>query len=594
MKKSFIYFGAALLLSSMALVGCNNKKNTSDVEDQNDKVSYNGEVVKTQFAISMPEQAVKRSSARRMPGNIVQKDGLNDFQGMTQIMLVPFAKEGAITGTDSPLGAKIDISTTGGNVVASDFSGKQNNAKVYSDVSIPLTTASFLFYGKSAATDVNLFMTGVLDATYADNAAPSTYRFALRQLLTDAAGVTGTGNGATLLTYLNSIAATEDENNKKWYEYTVGTDNEGMARLFAIFSTMHGLSSFEVSRVLTDLYRSMAPLASSTTLAANIRTAINNATYAEIQTVGTRDTVVLVEALRHFPAQYNLPDGSVDIVWNATNHRFESGNYSNMIALDRYTYPAELWYYTNSRIVTSNTSKKTAYENTTNVWSDIVALHTDGTAVNTRTRAVAIQNVIQYAVARFDVAVKLKETSLADNSETAEGIATNVDCSAGFPVTGILIGGQKTVGYDFVPVETTEFTIYDNVMTSNALATPVEMRATTSLSQYNSTLVLQSNNDKVRIAVEMVNDAKDFYGYQDMLIPHGGKFYVVAELDAAAATTTDKQVFLQDYTTTANLTLKDLKKAYSTIPDLRTPQLELGFSVDLNWTAGTVYNVDFE
>ena len=260
-----------------------------------------------------------------------------------------------------------------------------------------------------------------------------------------------------------------------------------------------------------------------------------------------------------------------------------------MAALDKYTYPAQLWYYTNSQVKTSNKSQKTAYANTTNDWDDILDLHTDGIAVNSLTRAVAIENVIQYAVGRLDVAVKLNSVTLADNSATAEGIANPVNCSAGFPVTAVLVGGQKTVGYDFVPTGSTEFTIYDNVMTDAA------MKATTSLSSTpNSTLVLQSNTEKVRVAVEMVNDAKDFYGYGDMLIPHGGKFYVVAELDAASATTTPKQVFLQDYTTTANLTLNDLKHAYSTIPDLRTPQLEIGFSVDLTWQAGTTYNVSFE
>ena len=33
--------------------------------------------------------------------------------------------------------------------------------------------------------------------------------------------------------------------------------------------------------------------------------------------------------------------------------------------------------------------------------------------------------------------------------------------------------------------------------------------------------------------------------------------------------------------------------AYTTIPDLRTPQLELGFSVDLTWQEGITFNVTF-
>ena len=62
---------------------------------------------------------------------------------------------------------------------------------------------------------------------------------------------------------------------------------------------------------------------------------------------------------------------------------------------------------------------------------------------------------------------------------------------------------------------------------------------------------------------------------------------------ASEATETGGHVFKQDFTTTAKLTLKDLKTAYNTIPDLRTPQLELGFSVDLTWQNGHLYKVDF-
>ena len=92
----------------------------------------------------------------------------------------------------------------------------------------------------------------------------------------------------------------------------------------------------------------------------------------------------------------------------------------------------------------------------------------------------------------------------------------------------------------------------------------------------------------------MENTGEDFFGYNDMLIPKGGKFYVVGQLDANAATETGKKVFKQDYKTTAKLTLNTLQKAYSTIPDLRTPELELGFAVDLTWESGHVYEISFE
>ena len=251
----------------------------------------------------------------------------------------------------------------------------------------------------------------------------------------------------------------------------------------------------------------------------------------------------------------------------------------------------------------SRQSQKTQYNNT-NDWDAILAEHTDATAVNTRTRAVAIVDPIQYGVARFDVTVKLATATLVDNGEAAVGVATNVTPTDGFKVTAILVGGQKNVGFNFVPLTSgTEYTIYDNVMASTAEATPADMKAKTTASAVNHTLVLETGTSDVMVAVELLNPAAadggvDFYGIDKQLIPAGGKFYVVGKLVAASATNAALDaagkaghVFAQDFTTTANFTLSDLKKAYSTIPDLRTPQLELGFSVDLSWKAGYTYDI---
>ena len=94
------------------------------------------------------------------------------------------------------------------------------------------------------------------------------------------------------------------------------------------------------------------------------------------------------------------------------------------------------------------------------------------------------------------------------------------------------------------------------------------------------------------IAIELLNNTGvDFVG-ADGVIPAGGKFYMVGKLTAANASTTEKKVFLRDYITTAQLNILDLKHAYNGLPDLRTPSLELGLSVNLSWTAGTTYSID--
>ena len=566
-----------MLTSAIAFTGC---KSNDDVEP-----GMAGEVVKTQFSIALPNQ-LATGGPNRMPKTTVQEDGIGDFQGLTGITLMPFANQAAILSTDTRVGSNIAL-----DPLAKGDVGTNSNAKVYSDVSIPVNTGSFLFYAKSAKAGSD-FEIGALTPSPANlDANPSGITFNLKQIQSTGAAALFATNaaGTALLAYLNSIAQASDgqPTPKRWYEYTEGMDPV-MHGMFVTFTSMKGLSSFEVERVLTDLYKQVNVLSSP--IATAVKAAIiGDGTYATIN----GSEVELVDAYDHFPAAFNLPDGSVNIKWADGSHAFVNGDYDNMAALDRYVYPAQLWYYVNSTIKTSNASKKTMYDNV-NDWAAILAAHTDATVVNTLTRAVAIVNPIQYAVARLDVAVKLKNSSLADNSEAVVGVATPVDCSAGFPVTAILVGGQQGVKFDFTNNSGDEYTVYDNVMTSTTKTPSTNMLASTSLSEYNSTLLLENGTQNVQIAVEMVNNGVDFYGQGNQLIPHGGKFYVVAQLTAGDATQTGGHVFKQDYKTIANLTLNSLRNAYNTIPDLRTPQLELGFSVDLTWKSGHTYDVNID
>ena len=122
------------------------------------------------------------------------------------------------------------------------------------------------------------------------------------------------------------------------------------------------------------------------------------------------------------------------------------------------------------------------------------------------------------------------------------------------------------------------------------------------------------------IALQFVNNGDDFWG-RDNLVRKGQTFYLVAELDptgkaipaanwdtyyqvpplnASGVSTKTTRVFVQDYMTTANFKFtadatnhtSSLQGAYVTIPDLRSSQLSFGLSVDLDWRAGIVFDVD--
>ena len=113
-----------------------------------------------------------------------------------------------------------------------------------------------------------------------------------------------------------------------------------------------------------------------------------------------------------FPASIGLPDGAAVIRWNSDNERFEPQISNTSVAdingIDRFAYPAEIYYYGNSQIKTSNIDKRySAYKNVE--WSDVLAQYEFlDSKVNTNTTAVAIKDPLQYGVAR--VQVKLKKT----------------------------------------------------------------------------------------------------------------------------------------------------------------------------------------
>lgn len=595
-KMTFIACAAALLASTCMFTACKKDKVSDELQQSTQEGSYKGEVVKTEFSIALPAQAV---GPNRMPGTTVQVSGRSQFQGMTSITLIPFnaLAPATIEASSTRLGDNIGLS----DIADAAALGTNSNAKVYPNVAIPTSTSSFLFYAESKATGTK-FQKGSLTAAGLTSNTPAGISFSLEPIEPTIGEPTGTGtSGEALIAYLNTIADAKDENNVKWEDYT-NTESEAMTALFTEFKKWHSLSTTAIQKGLADLYTTLSAVSTTepvTTLVNHLKTAIDNSTYATVTGTGI-DTDPYVVTLKdtpldltNFPGEYSLPEGSVRIKYNDTNKEFQpcvESDYTsvNNTPLDKYVYPASLWYFVNSYIKTSNYSQQALYNNT-NDWAAILAAHGGEVFVNPSTHAVAIKDPIQYAVARLDVIVKLNATALDDNKQPT---ANTINC-ASYPLTAVLVGGQKNVDYKFQPSGANEYTIYDNVMTT-------AINATTTNAAANSTLVMESEegSDKdIQIAIELVNaSGHDFVGYEGEIIKAGAKFYLPATLKATGTgkttDTTPNQVFKQDYTTTATLTIKSLKNARNTIPDLRTPQLDLGLSVNLEWTAGNVYSID--
>lgn len=582
MKKMTFFACAAMLASTVAFTGCKSNQN---------EPGYKAPTVTTDIAIALPGQV---GGPKRMPGATVQTSGAEDFtsNGMNDIVLVPFAKSEAVTTSSARLGDNIDLGAIG---ATQNYDPATNaKAKVFTGKSVPQGTSAFLFYGVSGKTGTD-FEVGALTKSLAGQ--PSAFTFTLKQINSNASTITGNAAYTGLIKYLNAVANAND-GVKAWKDYTntatppAVPDNEGLYELFQTYKTATTLSSFGVRRMMEDLYKSLMSNTSDP-MAAAIRDSIARAEYATVNT--TTGEVTLVSSLQGFPASVNLPDGAIAVAF--ADGAFD-GNAAHAYGglepaqVDRYVYPAQLWYFANSQIKTSTTTEEEHYTGAAN-WSAVLgAYEKDNSSVNTKTRSVAIKNPVQYGVARLDVQVKTKENDyLEDNDPVASN--NHVDNPAsGWQLTAVLVGGQKHVGFDFTPGtyaggDATLYTIYDKVMTSTIYAVTADYSAA------NSTLVLETAaGANEYIALEFENtSAKDFYGH-DGIVPVGAKFYLVGQLTASAADETDNKVFKQDYKTIARVAIKDLKNAYSTIPDLRAPQLEIGLSVDLEWQSGHTYDLE--
>lgn len=299
----------------------------------------------------------------------------------------------------------------------------------------------------------------------------------------------------------------------------------------------------------------------------------------------------------------------------------------------KYVYPAELWYYVNSPIrTTSNDVTASSFPDGVTPWN--TSAWTGWTypgKVEGSTRGVAVANSINYGVAmlktsvKFDNVTKLYDNRKALTNNKEENKAFTPSTSL-FELRGVLVGGvNPRMNWQFTRKYTSsgnhegigdlskfDGVIYDHTMANSTVPTPDKSpNYTLVYDNYNSSEVAGNQNSPY-IALEFVNKGEDFYG-RDNMIPSGGVFYLVAQLEkptaeqeSALAWPTDHQippldadgaskkiarVFIQDFVTSATFLIgaESLQKAYYTVPDLRASQMSLGLSVDLQWNTGLSY-----
>ena len=590
----FTGFSALLLAGTMGFAACSSDDEVADVNP-----SYDGSSVKAQFSINIPANMGKSG---RMSAGQAQQNG-DDFLGMGKITMFPLVITAAPIDNDDVAAQKRSTAPTLGDI-AGGTSGWDNasiHAKVYKDVQFNLGTNYALFYaeGTHAATEncgltPSYASTGSLigsigfslDAPYTANDEAQTY---LVGVLTNIAQELAT-QGATYA-------------GLKTLEETFKAKVNGEYKIIAG-------SSKNILAMAANLYASCKRGVTEDATAAAGYTAVMNKV-KDYFTVSGEDVVngFKTDATGYktgadnFPYVCNVPDGSVAVQFVEASNAFESATYnmgatySNWSITEPSTYrkPSSLYYFVQTPVKTRDTE----WLNNNNLaglsdWNAVVAQYS-GKKVEATTRSMILEKPVQFGVAALETNVVASSSTLQDEKGDNKTITGKLN------ITGIIIGGQKNVDWKFQPTGTNEYAVYDKNFCYNAAGAATNpVLNTTDMTQKNYTLLLETTaGTAVNVAIEFENNMDDFYGKDHMLIAKGTKFYLLAKLDpAAAAGVTDhpskSTVFLQDYLTTAKFTVTSLKNAYNIIPDLRSPKLEFGLSVDLEWQTGMDFNVSVE
>ena len=599
MKKLSSFF----LMGTVALAGLGVMSSCSSDDLGNDSTTNPGETkaVKTQFALNIP----RANGGTRMSGDNAQAN--KNFLGMEDIRMYSFKGEPTASSTSTATFTLANI--------ASGIS-ETASSKIYSDVSVPVGTTHFLFYAHApqGTTDADKFELGVLNLTNPETDATATSGISAALV---AVKKEDTASPAALLGILNGVAGVTN-----WADADATSE---LGKLYAKYTSAKAGSANSIRLTLQSLYNNLGGIvtganADAQTVAKAIRAKIAESFTATTATDGYVTLAYKATGdVSKYPNNINLPDGAVQLTFG-TDKQFAYAAESNLTGIEnlyasKICFPASIYYFQSSDLAA------TAKELETNQWPTTTTNWTAATApwlkdasnladgwtasVQPTTRSIAMRQNINYGVANLATTVKCGAASLPDNkdlpvTDPSEFPGTVTVPTEGFPVTGLLIGGQPTkVGFNFQPSDDAfDYTIYDNNLTNI-----VAKNGTASTTNY--TIVLPNDKgrtatedqNKVNVAIELTNNSGVAFRGADGIIPAGGKFYLVGQLNPDAKTiegVTNPAVFMSDYKTTMNLNITSLKSAYNTIPDLRSTKLQLGLSVDLDWQAGLQFDVEIK
>lgn len=590
-------------ITATVFTACSSDEDLANTEQQERGM------VRTEFAISFPQQATGLTRLSAATVQVPDNDNLTHFRGITDMKLYPFdvaaSSVGATTKVPSTMvtlygSSEIEVGKEGNSggintIVSADALYEKSSSHLYYNVDIPIGTKSFMFYGVAPSNSKGAEVVGDLKATTTGTTLAN-MKFEPKAIFE---GTDVGTSGKKIAEYLTAIANTKIGDNTTW----ASTPNVSLRSLYLNFITIHTGAWANVKALLTQMYKNLEPLdadnEATKNMKAAIRASIANSAYGAS---ATDDVLTFSNDYDNYPRNLKLPDGAAYVSWDNAGNKFsvvdDNSNVGiNNPKLTRYATPASLYYRVLSDVVTSDTLF-TKYDASKN-WEYITGLYKNGSEVKAKTRSIAIEDAVQYAVARLDVTVKCG-TSLLDYAGNTIPLTSGTTNT--LPITAILVGGQNPVDYKFETNIATNnsdsYTVYDTQVTRDG-----QKYLTSTQSAPIHTLLLETKEATkanqedciVQIAIEVENNTgKTIVGKGGQYIYPGCRFYLIGKIDPYKENNTYLKAFQQDYTTTANLTVSSLKNAQCTLPDLTVPELQLGLSIDLTWKSGTEHNITID
>ena len=591
------------LLMALLMAGCTAENEPQQVSQQ---------PVEVDFALTVAKSASQGTSGTtRMTSGYIS----GSVNNISLQCAIPFAV------SDATVSKPVSVSDTYASSPVGLFAQPRSNYAFFtSSCEFNQGTNAILAYATPKTTTTSSFwQNGALDASFnADNDyQPAHISFRLKTIQTkeDYLGAEEVKTvPEQLADYLTAIANTsigEGENIKTWKDYV--TSETMNAELKLLFKNFTNQLSDEVGEVLPGSSANVKAWVEGLKTSLSAVTLTENSDDDQIRDKIIENIDAQLNKLdpstgewKNFPATLHLPDGAAVVRWNGTAFvpETQTTTIADINNLERFTYPAEIYYYGNSATWVSDTNlsnnfkEKETWKKTSETDENYVLSGFTLGSVLSSTKTVAMSDPLQYGVGQLKVQLKkTNNATLTDSKNSNITVGTNQ-----FKLTGIIVGGQLPVGFDFRPEtlypvysENDMRFIYDSEVNTNGTAGTPFYLSTSTNENYIQTLVLQSYTGRsLKLVLEFENNSgQDFKG-NNGTVYQGTKFYLVGELVPTIKENPDvheNRVFTQDHFTTIAVTVTSLAKAYNVLPNLMSPRLEMGLELTPKWVQATTTDV---